>query len=141
MFNKILVAYDGSDYAKRALDVAIDLALKYNAKLFIVEVADKDIFIKAGVSPFSNVLSAIVEKAKKDVEEATGMARSKGVNSEGVVLEGDPASMILEYTNTINADLIVTGTRGLSTFKKIFLGSVSSRIINEAKKPVLVVPL
>ncbi|MGC8949097.1 MAG: universal stress protein [Thermoprotei archaeon] len=141
MFNKILVAYDGSDYAKRALDVAIDLALKYNAKLFIVEVADKDIFIKAGVSPFSNVLNAIVEKAKKDVEEATDIARSKGVNSEGIVLEGDPASMILEYTNTINADLIVTGTRGLSTFKKIFLGSVSSRIINEAKKPVLVVPL
>lgn len=120
MFNKILIAYDGSEYSKKALDVAIDLSLKYRAKLFIVEVVDKDIFIKAGISPFSNVLNAITEKAKKDIEEATNKARNKGVNSEGILLEGDPASMILEYVNNNDIDLIITGTRGLSTFKKYF---------------------
>ncbi len=45
----------------------------------------------------------------------------------------------MDYAGKAGADLIVTGSRGLSTVKRIFLGSVSSRIVHEAKIPVLVV--
>ncbi|MBW9141292.1 MAG: universal stress protein [Candidatus Aramenus sp.] len=140
MFSHILVAYDGSDNSKRALNVAIELASKYSAKLDVVEVVDSTIFAGAGIAPVpGEVIESVYNKAKSDVEEAKKQAASKGVNAEGVVLEGEPAGAILDYATKNKVDLIVTGSRGLSTFKRILLGSVSTRIVQEAKIPVLVV--
>ncbi|EWG08099.1 MAG: UspA domain-containing protein [Candidatus Aramenus sulfurataquae] len=140
MFSHILVAYDGSENSKRALNVAIELASKYSAKLDVVEVVDSTIFAGAGIAPVpAEVIESVYNKAKSDVEEAKKQAASKGVNAEGVVLEGEPAGAILDYVAKNKVDLIVTGSRGLSTFKRILLGSVSTRIVEEAKIPVLVV--
>ncbi|ARM75701.1 universal stress protein [Acidianus manzaensis] len=140
MFKHILVAYDGSSHAKKALDIAIDLAKKYEAKLDVIEVVDSSVFAGAGLAPVpSDVIESIYNRAKADIEDAKKAAKDKGIDAEGVVLEGDPATAILEYTNKNNVDLIVTGSRGLSTLKRIFLGSVSTRIVQEAKVPVIVV--
>jgi nucleotide-binding universal stress UspA family protein len=140
MFSHIVIAYDGSSHAKRALDIAIDLASKYSSKLDIIEVVDSTVFSGAGVAPIpADVIESVYNKAKSDIEEAKKVASQKGVNAEGVVLEGDPANAILDYVSKNNADLIVTGSRGLSTFKRMLLGSVSTRIVQEAKIPVIVV--
>ncbi|AWR97058.1 universal stress protein [Acidianus sulfidivorans JP7] len=140
MFKHIIIAYDGSSHAKKALDIAIDLAKKYEAKLDIIEVVDSSIFAGAGLAPVpADVIESIYNRAKADIEDAKKTAKDKGIEAEGVVLEGDPATAILEYSNKNNADLIVTGSRGLSSLKRIFLGSVSSRIVQEAKVPVIVV--
>lgn len=140
MFKHIVVAYDGSSNAKKALDVAIDLAKRYESKLDIIEVVDSSVFAGAGVAPVpAEVIENVYNKAKADIEDAKKLAKDKGINADGVVLEGDPATAVLEYTSKNNADLIVTGSRGLSTLKRIFLGSVSTRIVQEAKVPVLVV--
>ncbi len=142
MFEKIVVAYDGSPHSRRALDVAIDLARKYNSRLYVVEVVDPAALIGLGISPPvppQTVLDQLYQKAKSDVEEAR--RRAEGVSSEGgQVLEGDPATSILEFVDKVKADLLVSGSRGgLSTLKRIFLGSVSSRLVSESKVPVLVV--
>ena len=141
MFKKILVAYDGSDHAIRALDIAIDLASKYGAKLEIVEVVDTAALLGIGVAPIpGEVIQQVYNKAKSDVENAKAKAQQQGVKDvESVVLEGDPATAILEYASKNGVDLIVTGSRGLSTFKRIILGSVSTKIVQDAKVPVLVV--
>ncbi|BCU71426.1 universal stress protein [Stygiolobus caldivivus] len=141
MFKKILVAYDGSDHAIRALDVAIDLASKYGAKLDVVEVVDTAALLGMGVAPIpGEVIQQVYNKAKTDVENAKAKAQQNGVKEvEAVVLEGDPATAILEYASKNGSDLIVTGSRGLSTFKRIILGSVSTKIVEDAKTPVLVV--
>ncbi|EZQ03199.1 MULTISPECIES: universal stress protein [Acidianus] len=140
MFNHILVAYDGSEHAKKALEVGIDLAKKYNAKLEVVEVVDTAVFAGAGIAPVpADVIDSVYNRAKADIEEAKKISKEKGIDAEGVTLEGEPASAILEYSSKNNIDLIVTGSRGLSAIKRIFLGSVSSRIVQEAKVPVLVI--
>jgi len=141
MFKKILVAYDGSDHAIRALDVAIDLASKYNAKLDVVEVVDTAALLGMGVAPIpGEVIQQVYNKAKTDVENAKSKAQQHGVKEvDAVVLEGDPATAILEYAAKNGSDLIITGSRGLSTFKRIILGSVSTKIVEDAKVPVLVV--
>jgi len=141
VFKNIVVAYDGSENAKRALDVAIDLAKRYEARLTIIEVIDTSVLVGMGLGPIpSEVINEMYNKAKKDVEEAKEKAINSGVkNVEVVNIEGDPATAIMDYAGKAGADLIVTGSRGLSTVKRIFLGSVSSRIIHEAKIPVLVV--
>ncbi|ACP34916.1 UspA domain protein [Sulfolobus islandicus L.S.2.15] len=141
VFKNIVVAYDGSENAKRALDVAIDLAKRYEARLTIIEVIDTSVLVGMGLGPIpSEVINEMYNKAKKDVEEAKEKAINSGVkNVEAVNIEGDPATAIMDYAGKAGADMIVTGSRGLSTVKRIFLGSVSSRIVHEAKIPVLVV--
>ncbi len=138
MFQKIVVAYDGSPHSKRALDMAIDIARKYGSRLYIIEVVDPAALIGLGVSPVpQTVLDQLYQKAKSDIEEAR--KRAADLETEGQVLEGDPATSILEFVDKVKADLLVSGSRGLSTLKRLFLGSVSSRLVSEARIPVLVV--
>ncbi|ABP96148.1 MULTISPECIES: universal stress protein [Metallosphaera] len=140
MFKHILVAFDGSENAKRALNVAVDLSKKYEAKLDVVEVVDTSVLLGAGIGPVPpDVIESLYNKARADIESAKKIADQAGVKAEGVIVEGDPATAIMDYASKNGVDLIVTGSRGLSTIKRMFLGSVSSRIIHEAKMPVLVV--
>ncbi len=141
MFKSIIVAYDGSEHANRALEIGIDLAKKYNAKLDVVEVIDTAMLTGMGLAPVpAEVVDQIYTKAKREVEMAKNKAVQAGLsNVSGETLEGDPASSLLDYAGKNGADLIITGSRGLSTLKRIVLGSVSTRIVQESKIPVLVV--
>jgi len=141
VFRNIVLAYDGSRNSRKALDVAIDIARRYGASLHIVEVVDTSIFARIGLdSPIpQDLVDSMNNKARSDVEEARAIAEKGGIKAKGIVLEGDPATAILKYAEDIGADLIVSGSRGLSKIKKLLLGSVSSRIVHEARIPVLVV--
>ncbi|QKR00987.1 universal stress protein [Metallosphaera tengchongensis] len=140
MFKRMLLAYDGSENSKRALDVAVDLAKRYEAKLDVIEVVDTSVIIGAGVGPVPpDVIESLYAKARADIEYAKKVAEQGSIKAEGIILEGDPASAVLDYASKNGVDLIVTGSRGLSTIKRMLLGSVSSRIIHESKIPVLVV--
>lgn len=139
MFERILVAYDGSENAKRALLQGIELAKLFNSRLFVVEAIDVTVFYNAGILPPLSALKDLEKKAKADMAEATELAKSQGVDVITDVIEGDPATSVLDYAEKNNVDLIVVGSRGLSRFKKVFLGSVSTAILNHAKVPVMVV--
>ncbi|MBW9141962.1 MAG: universal stress protein [Candidatus Aramenus sp.] len=139
MFERILVAYDGSENAKRALLQGIELAKLFNSRLFVVEAIDVTVFYNAGILPPLSALKDLEKKAKADMAEATELAKSQGVDVITDVIEGDPATSVLDYAEKNNVDLIVVGSRGLSRFKKAFLGSVSTAILNHAKVPVMVV--
>ncbi|MCI2414848.1 MAG: universal stress protein [Candidatus Aramenus sp.] len=139
MFERILVAYDGSENAKRALLQGIELAKLFNSRLFVVEAIDVTVFYNAGILPPLSALKDLEKKAKADMAEATELAKSQGVDVITDVIEGDPATSVLDYAEKNNVDLILVGSRGLSRFKKAFLGSVSTAILNHAKVPVMVV--
>ncbi len=141
MFKRIVVAYDGSDHAIKALNTAIELAKAFNSKLDVVEVVDTAALLGMGFAPVpSDVIAQIYNKAQNDVEQAKKKAQDAGVKDvTSQVLEGDPATSIIEYASKNGADLIVIGSRGLSTFKRLILGSVSSKVVQESRVPVLVV--
>ncbi|MCG2870907.1 MAG: universal stress protein [Sulfolobales archaeon] len=141
MFKRIVAAYDGSDQAIKALNTAIELAKAFNSKLDVVEVVDTAALLGMGFAPIpSDVIAQIYSKAQNDVEQAKKKAQEAGVKDvTSQVLEGDPATSIIEYASKNGADLIVMGSRGLSTFKRLVLGSVSSKVVQESRIPVLVV--
>ncbi|MCG2883661.1 MAG: universal stress protein [Sulfolobales archaeon] len=141
MFKRIVAAYDGSDQAIKALNTAIELAKAFNSKLDVVEVVDTAALLGMGFAPIpSDVIAQIYSKAQNDVEQAKKKAQEAGVKDvTSQVLEGDPATSIIEYALKNGADLIVMGSRGLSTFKRLVLGSVSSKVVQESRIPVLVV--
>ncbi len=141
-FHRITVSVDGSANAAHALEVALDLAQHYHASLTVVAVAPYVPVYVAPGEPFSPGVMPpselpryreIVDAAVKHVQKG-GFASVSGVALEGVVVD-----QILDYLDAHPTDLLVVGSRGLSTTKRIFLGSVSSALVTHASVPVLVV--
>lgn len=141
-FRSIAVAIDGSDHAKDALGIAIDLARRYEARLTIVAVAP----ISPGlVMPNEPMLPPLMPEStvpqyRSLVDAAVQQARDAGLRTvDGVCEEGPAVDELLAFLGDHPTDLLVLGSRGLSRAKRILLGSVSAALVNRAPCPVLVV--
>ena len=138
---KILIATDGSDSAHEALEFGLDLAAEQDAKAFIVHVAPA-----VDVMPYANfgyvapsVPHEFDEHDRECLQEAAELAAEKGVDVETGLLKGRPADEIVTYADTIDADLIVVGSRGHGAIASALIGSVSRGVLHESRRPVLVV--
>jgi len=141
-FHRIAVVTDGSEHASRALQVAIDLAKRYDAELTILAIAPLVPVFPTPNEPF--VPAAVPETAlprfREIVEAAVAEARAAGLTAvTGMCGEGVVVEEILEYVRRHSVDLLIAGSRGLSTAKRILLGSVSTGLVTHAPCPVLVV--
>lgn len=138
MLKKILVGYDGSPFAKNALNVALDLAKKYGAPITVIAVAHVPDFADT-----KDEIDGVLEDAKnffaKVLEEAQKLAAAEGITVTTNVIPGHPAEALVNLAEEENYDLIVLGARGLSGIKRYLLGSVSEAVVRHAHCPVLIV--
>lgn len=123
----IVVGTDGSRFADAAAVTATGLAQFCGAKVTVVSVTTPS------HGPERRA------EAQTAVDLAVSHMQSKGVNAEGLVLEGQPAMTIVDVARERNADLIVTGSHGRSALERVLLGSTSERILSETPCAVLVV--
>jgi nucleotide-binding universal stress UspA family protein len=130
----ILVAYDGSEGAKRALDQAAKLA--NGNQVTVVSVAEE--LPQFGRAP-ALVVPEEHEERLRELSEAVTVLQEKGVTLHAVERRGDPATLIVDEAEKEHADLIVMGTRGLTASKRWMLGSVSTKVLHHAPCDVLVV--
>jgi nucleotide-binding universal stress UspA family protein len=148
-FKRILVAIDGSENSMRAARIAVDMAQKYGAELVSLHVIPTIRYAISVTTP-SAMLPPGVYKEYETYEKSLGetlvgkvedMASAAGVRAKAAVQEprGSIVEGITDYALGEHADLIVIGTRGLSGFKKLVIGSVSSGVVSHAHCPVLVV--
>jgi len=139
VFKSILVAVDGSPSAQRAVEIATDLAAKYDASIDFVhvgvvhkipeEIAQLGKIEHIGAAP-RDILLFLWGRI---VEDAQTHAREHGLKKvSGAVLEGDPASNIVDYAAKKRVDAIVMGCRGLGDVKGLLLGSVSHKVTSLA---------
>lgn len=136
MFKRILLAYDGSVHAKRAYDIAVDLALKLEAKLEIVQIEAT----QPGASGGGALQADMAKCAALALAPLWSQARSRGVKEvSGDVLHGEPAHEIASYAKRNDCDLIVMGRRGRGRLEGLLLGSVSSHLAGHADCAVLTV--
>jgi nucleotide-binding universal stress UspA family protein len=134
---EIVVAVDGSEGGRIALDVGIDLAQGYGAQVTAVYVRHPQPSFVG--SPYAQrALSGELEKAKAALASAEAAAADAGVSLQTEEVEGDPAERIIELGRFRQADLIVVGSRGLGAIAGALLGSVSSKVVHHADRPVLV---
>jgi nucleotide-binding universal stress UspA family protein len=153
-FRHVLVAYDGSEQAREALDVAIDVARTWKSRLSIVTVYQPPVMWTAGplmapttagpmIAPTisQDQMGAVEKNALNNILlEAVRTAEARGVSPvRGELLQDHPAEAILTYAEVEHADLIVMGSRGRSTAPRLLLGSVSDAVIHHAHVAVLVV--
>lgn len=136
MYSKFLVAIDGSRISEKALKHCVFLAKRLNAKLVIVHVVSVPPSAQAYRVRMMDVVRALGAKILKNAER---QIKRSGVKATAKLVEGDPAGEILKLAHREKCDLIVVGSRGLSRFKKLLIGSVSDRVAQHAKCPVLIV--
>lgn len=139
IFQKILVPLDGSEHSRRALDASIQLAKTLNSNLALLAVYS--VAGVAGSEPGSTLiaLESIRDNCMRTLADAEAKAKAETVEVKTEVVEGNAVDVIVRKAKEGKFDLIVMGARGLSTFKKILVGSVSEGVIKNAPCPVLIV--
>jgi nucleotide-binding universal stress UspA family protein len=140
MFDRILVAFDGSSQARRAVHVATEVAARFHATLTLAVVrppgpSGGDLYLESLV-PLSDEGKALVSIVEEVRERAVAHGAA-GV--ESVLLHGEVVETLLRWLDHHPQDLLVVGSRGLSRGRRLLLGSVSSGLVGKAPCPVLVV--
>jgi nucleotide-binding universal stress UspA family protein len=138
MFEKIVVAIDGSTFSDAAVRAAAGLAAKAGSQVEVVHVHEHDVIpAKASVAPDLET----TDEARALVATALAKLKESGVDAHGRLLQSstrDVPHKILEVADETGADLIVVGSRGLSSIAGMLLGSVSNKLIHTAKVGVMV---
>lgn len=138
MIDSILVAVDGSEGSKKAMDLACELGKKHEASLHVIHVAqpppEKRVLV-LGASAVS--VEATPEELKKAGEQVVNSARdialSHGFDDiTASVVDGDPTARIIDCAKKKDVDMIVLGTRGLSDLSGLLIGSVSHKVTHLA---------
>jgi len=139
---KILVATDGSHDAASAVHRAAGMARYFGAELFLVHVVPVSSPYRMAGGDFDegpSLYEEDTERARALLDEQARMAREDGVQISGTYLKsGEPAAEVVALAETMGADLIVAGGRGMSPMRRP-IGSVSGSIAAHAHCPVLVV--
>ncbi|NKE36654.1 universal stress protein [Natronococcus sp. JC468] len=136
MFETVVIATDGSDSVNRAVDVALDLAEKFDAEIHVLSVIDAS---EVDASPeqlreeLRTALETTADAALASVEDRTDDDVTTAVR------EGRPAGEICEYARAVDADVVATGTRGRHGENRLLLGSVAERVVRRSPAPVMTV--
>ncbi|KKB38014.1 universal stress protein [Bacillus thermotolerans] len=139
MYEKILLAADGSDNSVRAAKEAAKIAelIPSPYTLEVVYVAD---FSKAKNDVLHSQGKEELELSRRQkilpIEEAL---KAKNISYEVTILHGEPGPTIVEHANSEQFDLVVIGSRGLNVFQEMVLGSVSHKVVKRANCPVLII--
>ena len=140
-YKRILLGYDGSDNAKRALDRAIALATVDKASLRIVVAVNTILTVYGPSAPYypSGYKEQVMKEGKSLLDAALKRADDAGVKVSGSVEDGHPAEIILDLSGSQRADLVVLGRRGISGLERFLLGGVSSTVMSHSECDVLIV--
>jgi len=138
MFKKIMLAYDGSENANRAVEkVAFIAENTEGASISIVYVVDSAASKEAVLHLSSKeVIDASRRQRLKKVED---FLENKGIPYNHQILHGEAPEEIVSYANSNSFDLVVVGSRGLNGLQEMVLGSVSHKVAKRVKAPVMII--
>lgn len=141
MYEDVLVPTDGGDRMGDVIEQALDVARHRDATVHALSVVDERAFLTLDDELTDEVASELRTEAEAAIEEVVDSADAAGVPIEAAIRRGKPAAEIESYARTIDADLIVVGSRGAGSYEQNLLGSVSQTVVSGAERPVLTVPL
>lgn len=138
MFEEIVIPVDGSDHANRAADRGFEIASEHDSRVHIICVADtgplsayqlpgeSESAVEAITRQASSIISDIERRVPKDVAVTTAIPT------------GSAKSEIIEYADSVDANLIVMGSRGRHGVERLMLGSVTEHVVRVSSIDVLV---
>lgn len=140
-FKRILVPIDFSAHSTAALEIAIEIAKVFDSKLHLLHCYQIQ---PGGISPYgiaipSSYFAEIRDAASQQLTEWQQERVPAGISVDASIMSEAPSVAIIMTAKEIGADLIVMGTRGLSGFKHVMVGSVAERTVRLAPCPVMTV--
>lgn len=147
MFERILVATDGSRHSQRAAEAAVEMARLYGSTisaLYVVDVSREyaplgDLTSKSSNDMIANIRSSLQDQGEKATGSVVDMAEKAGITAARRITEGYPSQDIVRIAEEEKASLIVMGGIGATGFDRFLLGSVADKVVRSSKIPVLVV--
>lgn len=145
MASKILIATDGSEYSRKAVDYGIGLAKKLGDSVIALSVVNmKSLEMYAighhdDIGGYESAAAALKYDSEKALEYATTACANAGVGVGARLVRGYPADEIFKVASEEGVSLIIIGNLGKSGLKHMLLGSVSEAVVKKAPCPVLVV--
>jgi nucleotide-binding universal stress UspA family protein len=141
MFDNILLTVDGSAQAEQAIPYAVELARCHNGKLRVLRVANivAPLDFDVGSSLFEQLVRGEQSAADDYVQKTVESIQATGIQVDGEVVSGDPATVILEAAAKNDCDVIVMATHGRSGLSRLVFGSVADQVLRGSPAPVLLV--
>ena len=130
MFRTILVPTDGSEFAQRAEDIAIEIASKYGARIIGTYVIDEKL-----IYPYE----VLEDEGRSVLKNLSFKAKAKGIVVDEILVVGNPAKDLVTIIKRMKPDLVVIGTQSKKGLEKWLLGSVAENVLKKAEPPVLLV--
>lgn len=136
-FERVLIATDGSEYSKAAINEGINIAKACSSKLFVLSVVEMN-------PEYEAIAPEIVERAEKKTRKHLDSVRSKalreGIDCETIIHQGEePYRYIVDEAAKRKVKMIIMGSHGRTGLKRLMMGSTTSRVIGHAECSVLVV--
>lgn len=144
---KILLAVDGSAYSDTAVEEVAKRPWPPESEVKVVSAAETPVMVNldpftSAPEYFAQIQKAVLDAAKALIDRALAQlkgAEDKTLKISGEVIQGSPGQVIVEEAEKWGADLIVMGSRGLSVWNRLVLGSVSNAVLHHAKCSVEIV--
>jgi nucleotide-binding universal stress UspA family protein len=140
---KVLVAFDGSESSKRALQYVIDFARDHATTLevHLLNVQHEPVLYGEYVT------GAIIDQLQQSLQATASeilvwpadQLKAAGISYKVHTALGNVAAQVSEFADQLGCDTVVMGTRGLGSFTGMLMGSVATRVVHEVSVPVLLV--
>src|SRR6202790_1446755 len=137
--SKIMVTTDFSEVSDRALDYAIALARRYDARIYLAHVITPDPFQFADPQLAQATYEKVRQAAEEGIADILISGKLRGVPHEVLMEEGNVWPNLEKFIVQHEIDLVVTGTHGRGKVHKLVIGSIAEEIFREADCPVLTV--
>jgi nucleotide-binding universal stress UspA family protein len=136
----LLVAVDGSEFSDKAVRYACAMGPSLGAEVVLLHVVP----MLVSATPYHDTVSdqpfLALQKVGEDIlAKAKEIAVALKCEVTELISHGDPANKIVDIATERNADLIIMGSRGVSGIKRLFVGSISDKVMNQAPCPVMIV--
>ncbi|BDZ68874.1 universal stress protein [Methanobacterium ferruginis] len=130
MFDTIMIPTDGSDYSRKAEDMALSLAKKLGSKVVAVHIIDDKL-----IYPYE----VLEDEGKAILKKVQEKGQENGVEVHEILIVGSPTHDMAKITEKAGADLVVIATHGKTGLEKILMGSVAENALKKVHVPVLLV--
>jgi nucleotide-binding universal stress UspA family protein len=136
MIDTVVIATDGSESVRRAVDVSLDLAARFGADVHALYVLEES-EVESAPDEVRDELHAALEERGEDAVDDVARTAEQSVTT--AVREGRPTAEISQYARDVDADVVATGTRGRHGENRFLIGSVAERVVRTCPVPVLTV--
>ncbi len=139
---KVLLAYDGSECAQRALDYVLGLATRQSNLAVDVITVEQEPRLYGEIAVYvqkETIEKALLEAGKAVAAAAGAKLAAAGVSHKEEVLIGEPAQVIAQRAEALGSSQIVMGTRGMGGLGNLLLGSVATKVLHQTHVPVTLI--